>query len=148
VSIPATAIRLSIEGKVPVPQKEYTTLVRRTKMANYLLLLYDDPTRWNTLGPEEMQSVIAKYMAWADGMRGKGYVGNKLADDPGKVLRSSSGRPRVTDGPYSETKEVLGGYFQIEAASYDDAVKQAMTCPHIEYGGTIEVRLIENLRDR
>jgi hypothetical protein len=117
-------------------------------MANYMLLLYDDPSRWKKLGPQEMQAVIAKYMAWGDSMRKKGGVGNKLADDYGKVLRSTGGKPRVTDGPYSETKEVLGGYFQIEAASYDDAVKLAMTCPHMEYGGTVEVRVIENLPGR
>jgi hypothetical protein len=117
-------------------------------MPNYMLLLYDDPSGRKALDPGEMQAVVAKYMAWADSMRSKGGVGNKLADDKGKVLRSSAGKPRVTDGPYSETKEVLGGYFQIEAASYDDALKLAMTCPHMEYGGTIEVRLIENLRDR
>ena len=116
-------------------------------MAKYMLLLYDDPSRWKTLSPEEMQRVVAKYMAWGDSMRSKGGVVNKLADDAGRVLRSSAGKPRVTDGPYSETKEVLGGYFQIEAASYDEAVKLAMTCPHMEYGGTVEVRVIENLRD-
>jgi hypothetical protein len=117
-------------------------------MPNYMLLLYDDPSRRKSLSAEEMQPIVAKYMAWADQMRSRGGTGNKLADGNGKVLRSSAGKPRVTDGPYSETKEVLGGYFQIEAASYDDAVKVAMTCPHMEYGGTVEVRLIENLRDR
>jgi hypothetical protein len=117
-------------------------------MPNYMLLLYDDPSRRKRLSTEEMEPIVAKYMAWADSMRSKGGLGNKLADDKGKVLRSSAGKPRVTDGPYSDTKEVLGGYFQIEAASYDDAVKVAMTCPHMEYGGTVEVRVIENLRDR
>jgi hypothetical protein len=117
-------------------------------MANYLLLLYSDPTRWKSLSHEEMQPIVAKYMAWADEMRSKGGVGNKRADDSGIVLRSTGGKPRVTDGPYSETKEVLGGYFQFQAANYDEAVSRAMTCPHMEYGGTIEVRVIENLRDQ
>jgi hypothetical protein len=116
-------------------------------MAKFMLLLYDDPTRWASLSAEQMQAVVAKYRAWGDSMRLKGGVGNKLADDRGKVLRSAGGKPRVTDGPYSETKEVLGGYFEIEAADYDEAVKHAMTCPHMEYGGTIEVRVIENLRN-
>ena len=94
-----------------------------------------------------MQPIVAKYMAWADkcaAKEGSGISSPMIR----KVLRSSAGKPRVTDGPYSETKEVLGGYFQIEAGSYDEAVKHAMTCPHMEYGGTIEVRIIENLRDR
>src|SRR3954447_423921 len=117
-------------------------------MANYLLLLYSDPTRWKSLSHDDMQPIVTKYMAWADEMRSRGGVGNKLADDHGRVLRSTGGKPRVTDGPYSETKEVLGGYFQIQAANYDEAVKFAMTCPHLEYGGTVEVRVIENLRDQ
>ena len=51
-------------------------------------------------------------------------------------------RPRATDGPYSETKEVLGGYYTIEAASYEEAVSRALEHPHLEYGGTIEVRQV------
>jgi hypothetical protein len=67
---------------------------------------------------------------------------HKLADDAGKVLRGRS-QARITDGPYSETKEVLGGYFMIEAPSYDDAVGHSRDCPHLEYGGTIEVRQVD-----
>jgi hypothetical protein len=64
----------------------------------------------------------------------------RLAEDPGKVMRSQNGKARTTDGPYSETKEVLGGFYLIEAASYEEAVKRASDHPHLEYGGTIEVR--------
>ena len=51
----------------------------------------------------------------------------------------------VTDGPYSETKEVLGGYYLIEAANYDEAVRRCKDHPHLEHGGTIEVRQIEKM---
>jgi hypothetical protein len=64
----------------------------------------------------------------------------RLADDPGRVMRVQGGRTRTTDGPYSETKEVLGGYYTIEADDYDGAVQRALDHPHLEYGGTIEVR--------
>jgi hypothetical protein len=57
-------------------------------------------------------------------------------------MRSQDGHPRATDGPYSETKEVLGGYYTIEAASYEEAVLRANDHPHLEYGGTIEVRQV------
>ena len=57
-------------------------------------------------------------------------------------MRGRNGRPTVTDGPYSETKEVLGGYYLIEAADYDQAVERASDHPHLEYGGTIEVRQV------
>ena len=89
-----------------------------------------------------MQKAIQKYFAWREKLRGqKILVGSaKLTADTGKVIR---GKARVTDGPYSETKEILGGYFTIEAANYDAAVQQCQDCPHLEYGGTIEVREVE-----
>ena len=51
----------------------------------------------------------------------------------------------VTDGPYSETKELVGGYYVIEAADYAEAIEIAKTSPHLRFGGRIEVREIHNL---
>jgi len=107
-------------------------------MAQFMLLLYDDPSGWEKLSPEEMQKAIEKYMAWTK----KSIDSKRLAIDPGKVIRAQGGKPRVTDGPYSETKEVLGGYYTIEAANYDEAIKKALTHPHVEYGLTVEVRQV------
>ena len=108
-------------------------------MAQFMLLLYDDPTGWMELSPEEMQKATEKYMAW----RTKSFTlgSNRLANDAGRVMRSSGGKVQTTDGPYSETKEVLGGYYLIEADSYDHAVELALTHPHLEHG-TIEVRQV------
>ena len=107
-------------------------------MSQFMLLLYDNPADWQKLSPEEMQKAIEKYMAWAK----KPFMveSRRLGEDAGRVIRSSGGKPRATDGPYSETKEVFGGYYTIEAASYDEAVARALDHPHLEYGGTIEVR--------
>ena len=107
-------------------------------MAQFMILLYDDPATWRTISPDEMQKAIEKYRAWTK----KPFTvdSKRLAGDPGRVIRSGAGKPRATDGPYSETKEVLGGYYTIEAANYDEAVKRALDHPHLEYGGTIEVR--------
>ncbi len=54
----------------------------------------------------------------------------------------SAGKPRVTDGPYSEAKEVLGGFYVIEADNYDHAVELTLAHPHLEYNGVVEVRHI------
>ena len=107
-------------------------------MPQYMLLLYGDPARWMKLSPEEMQKLTEKYMAWTQ----KPFTrdGKRLADDAGKVVRVKDGQKRATDGPYSETKEVLGGYYTIEAASYEEAVKLSLDHPQLEVGGTIEVR--------
>src|SRR5260370_31978293 len=105
-------------------------------MPQYLLLLHNDPSGWQKLSPEEMQKAVEKYMAWSK----KPFVmaSQRLGADPGRVIRANAGHPRATDGPYSETKEVLGGYYLIEAASYDAAGEQAPDPPHLE-PGTLEV---------
>jgi hypothetical protein len=49
----------------------------------------------------------------------------------------------VTDGPYSESKEILGGFYIIEATDYAQALERSQDCPHLGYGGTIEVRQVD-----
>lgn len=107
-------------------------------MPQYMLLLYEDPSGWANVSPEDMQKAIEKYVAWSK--KPFNADGKRLGPDAGKVIRSQGGKPRTTDGPYSETKEMLGGFYLIEAANYDEAVKRSLDHPHLEYGGTIEVR--------
>jgi hypothetical protein len=109
-------------------------------MAKFMLLLYSDGSGFAKLSPEEMQKATEKYMAWSQ----KPFTldGKRLGDDFGRVIRMENGRPQTKDGPYSETKEVLGGYYTIEAANYEEAVKIALENPQLEYGGTIEVRQV------
>ena len=114
-------------------------------MAQFMLCLYDDPTKWQDMSPEDMQKAIQKYVAWASKAREGGYFksSEKLADDKGKVLRGGPGKTRVVDGPYSETKEVLGGFYVIEADDYEQAVQRILDHPHLEYGGTVEIRTVQ-----
>jgi hypothetical protein len=109
-------------------------------MPQFMLLLYDNPADWQNVSPDEMQKALEKYMAWAK----KPFTvdSQRLAPGVGRVLRSERGQPRATDGPYSETKEILGGYYTIEAADYDEAVKLTLDHPHLEYGGVIELRQV------
>ena len=69
--------------------------------------------------------------------------GEKLKDEGGKIMRQEKNQVKVVDGPYSETKEVIGGYFIVKADSYAQAVELAKSCPHIKYGPKIEVREID-----
>ena len=110
-------------------------------MPQFLLLLYDTPAavaQFKKMSPEEMQRAVEKYMLWTK----KPFTvdSKRLAEEPGKVMRSQNGKPRATDGPFSETKEVLGGLYLIEAADYDEAVARTGDHPHLEHGGTIEIR--------
>lgn len=117
-------------------------------MARFLFLLHERPDAFDGLSPEEMQRIIERYRSWRDGIarRGPAVGGEKLADGEGRTLRRDGGADavRVIDGPYSETKEVVAGYFSIEAADYDQAVSLAETCPHLDYG-TIEIRRIDEI---
>jgi hypothetical protein len=116
-------------------------------MPNYMILLYDDPAQWANMGPEDFQQALAKYMAWGDKARKNGWLvdSNKLTDGDGRVLRGKGGQPRVTDGPFTEGKEVLGGYYTIRADDYQQAIDRVRDHPHLEYGGTAEVRQVEEI---
>jgi hypothetical protein len=105
-----------------------------------MLLLYENPAGRMKLSPEEMQKAIEKYMAWTKKPFTKDS--KRLAQDAGHVIRSQGGKPKASDGPQSETKEILGGYYTIEAPNSDEAVKLALGHPHLEYGGTVEVRQV------
>ena len=114
-------------------------------MSQFVLLLHDNPATWAKCSQEELQKAMARYGAYRDKLQQSKQLiaGQKLADEPGRVLRSSNGKTVATDGPYSETKEWLGGFFLIEAADYNAAVTIAKECPHLEYGGAIEVREVD-----
>ena len=106
-------------------------------MSQFMILLYDDPTQWQKVSPAEMQAAIEKYRAWRE--RPFTIDGKRLGEDSGRVMRLEQGKARATDGPYSETKEVLGGFYLIEAKDYDEAVQLAMDHPHLQFG-TLEIR--------
>jgi hypothetical protein len=116
-------------------------------MPNYLLLLHTSTNRPRPSSPDAFLAVTKEYMAWTDRIRAEGRhkAGDKLTDDPGKVITGQGARPSVTDGPYAESKEVVGGYYIVTASDYEDACKLAATCPHLKFGGRIEVRQIENM---
>jgi hypothetical protein len=113
-------------------------------MAKYTLMLREDGQVFAKLSPAEMQAIIARYGAWRDELQrnGKFAGGHKLRDNQGRTMRRNGSRIVVTDGPFAEGKEVIGGLFVIEAASYEDAVSIANSCPHLDFG-SIEVREVE-----
>ena len=98
--------------------------------------------RMNGGSPEEMQAHMGKWMAWIDRLsKSNQYVaGEPLL--PGGKLVSGTGGKTVTDGPYTEGKEVVGGFFIINAKDMDDAVNIARDSPSYEVGGTVQVRQV------
>ena len=119
-------------------------------MGRYLLIARDGG-RWTrvaeTASPAEIQAVLGKYRAWSQRVAGQGNLkgGEKLRDGQGRVLSGQDKALKVTDGPYVESREVVGGFWLIEADSYDEVVKLASDSPHLQFG-TLEIREIEEMR--
>jgi hypothetical protein len=119
-------------------------------MAQFMLLLHQAPNYNTDLPREKMLEMTQKYMAWADGLRQKGQMvgGEKLSASGGRQLRSSGGKLVATDGPYAEAKDVIGGYFLIEARDLAAAEAIARECPHFALASSnwAEVRPIEDMK--
>jgi hypothetical protein len=113
-------------------------------MPQYMLLLHDAGSFPADMSAEDMQAVIQRYVAWRKQVEagGRKVSGHKLVDGQGRVMRGQGGVTKVTDGPYAEAREVIGGLFVIDAKDYDEAVTLCRDCPHLEYG-SIEIRQIE-----
>ena len=117
-------------------------------MPDFILLLHRPAGPPPAFLPEQAAAVTKDYVGWGDRLRAEGRLtaGEKLTFDSGRVMRSSSGRVMTTDGPYAESKELLGGFFVISAQDYDEACRRAESCPHFKYGGSIEVRQIDPMK--
>jgi hypothetical protein len=104
------------------------------------LFVYRNDTKNQPMGsPEEMQAMTKKWMDWIGSIAAQNKLsnrGNRLSLE-GRVLRPGN---VITDGPYTEIKETLGGYSIIFAGSYEEAVEIAKGCPGLEIGGSVEVR--------
>jgi hypothetical protein len=118
-------------------------------MPKYLLLARDSTEgvkEWQGMSAQDVQAAIAKYQAWSDRVAAQGKLkeGQKLREEGGKVLRGQGRGLKVTDGPHSESKEIIGGFWILEASSYDEALKLASDSPHLEHG-SLELREIEDM---
>jgi hypothetical protein len=113
-------------------------------MAQFMLILHEIPGSYAKLSPTEIQGILEKYGDWTAKLAqtGKLVGGQKLMDEGGKLMTKSGDRLTVVDGPYSETKEVVGGYFVIKAAEYEEAVQIASDLPHLPFG-RVEVRQVD-----
>ena len=105
----------------------------------YVLLIYDDPKQWENIEPAQMESIYGEYMAVSQLPNTTG--GSQLQPtDTARSVRVKNGETIVTDGPFAETKEALGGYYVIEANSPVEAEAIAARIPSARMGGTVEVR--------
>ncbi len=111
-------------------------------MEEFLLIFRRDAvTRDQQLSPEQMQNMMRPWQDWMGSLAAQNKLvdsGNRL-DTEGRVVRP--GR-LVTNGPYVEIKEAIGGYIVIRAASLDEAAELSKDCPILAVNGSVEIRAL------
>jgi hypothetical protein len=110
----------------------------------YMLLIYTQESGWENLSDEEQAAAMKSYRNFTEELRGAGAMvaGDRLQPIANATtVRVRDGEQLVTDGPFAETKEQLGGYYLIEADSLDDAIAWATKLPGAHHG-SVEVRPI------
>jgi hypothetical protein len=104
----------------------------------FLALIHANENGWENLSDEEQQAVLQRYMDFSQ--RDEVVGGAELqSTDSATTVRVRDGEQLVTDGPYAEVKEALGGFFILEAGSIDEACQLAAQIPAAEHGA-VEVR--------
>jgi len=116
----------------PKANPEYMFLLRGTQLENRLTL-------------PEMQEAMGKYTAWLKRLTEEGKLkGGQPLAPAGRIVSGKHERT-VSDGPFAEAKEAIGGYLMFAVAELDEAVAIAQTCPLLDYGADVEVRPVLDL---
>jgi len=113
----------------------------------YLLMIHVNEKQWDSQPQAELQKLYGEYMGLTKSLQDdKRYVGgNRLQSvTTATTVRVRDGKTQVTDGPYAETREQLGGYYLVEAKNLDEATAIAARIPGARYGA-IEVRPVFEL---
>ena len=105
----------------------------------YALMIYSEPGYHEALSEPEREAVLAEFSALADDARCVGSTQLQPAETA-TCVRVVGGRTLMTDGPFADTKEVLGGIAVVEAANLDEAIEMAAAIPPARLGGVVEVR--------
>jgi hypothetical protein len=116
----------------------------------YLLLLYENEQNWVNMTPTDGQVIMGEYATFTQSIATSGHYkgGNPLEPTrTAKTVRVRDGKSLMTDGPFAETREQLGGYYLIDASSMDEALRIAERVPGARTG-SIEVRPIMPMPNR
>ena len=115
-------------------------------MKRFLLLLHEDIQKMNDLSPKEMQEIVIAHMNWANKLAEAGHLisGDGLHEKGVLITGKDS---VVKDGPYLESKEIVGGYYLLQADDLQTVVELAKECPTHFFGGTTEIRPIMEMED-
>ena len=110
----------------------------------YMMMIFSDETPADQVSPEQWQQIADEYNAFGRMLRERTTLeaGEQLEDgNTATTIRVRDGRTLTTDGPFIESKEQFGGYYQFHAKDLDEAIELAAHCPGAKYG-TVEIRPI------
>ncbi|MCW3090084.1 MAG: hypothetical protein JWP81_1153 [Ferruginibacter sp.] len=109
-------------------------------MKEYMMIFRNEKMEGEMPSAEQMQMVMQQWQSWITAIANQGkYSGTNRLLPEGKTIKPNN---IVTDGPYMEAKEMVGGYLVVKANSLADALEMAQTCPNLVYGGNVEVRAV------
>ena len=108
-------------------------------MNKYMLILFDNEEAYVEMSEEDMQNEIALHTEWIQQL-GDAFESGEALNKQSKSIRGKA--KIVTDGPYIESKELVGGYYILNANSFEEATELAMGCPVLKLGGSLEIREI------
>jgi hypothetical protein len=115
--------------------------LKKTIMEKFMLIFHGGGLPQEQRTPEEMEAGMGKWMAWIDKLAKAGkYDSGEPLIPGGKII--SGVNKTVTDGPFAEGKEIVGGYFIVNAANYDEAIAMCDDYPDYQYGGKVQVRQV------
>lgn len=108
----------------------------------YMILIYSEESSWADVSPERIAEIMVAYQSYTEKLAAAGVLvsGDELnVIATAKSIRGQGGS-QVVDGPFVDTKEQLGGYYLIDCATEDEALKWAKQCPVTMHGGGVELR--------
>jgi len=116
-------------------------------MKTYLLVVRDRPEDFAGLDEAAMTAIVARYRAWGEDLAGRGRLvgGQKLVDGGGRVVRGNNGQLSVHDGAFTESREIIGGYYVLRAEDDEEALRLVSDHPHLETRGSLELREVDEL---
>lgn len=110
-------------------------------MKKFLLLLHEDTEKMRELSPKEMGELVNAHVAWAAKLAESGHlISGEGLEENGVLITGKD--CVIKDGPYMESKELIGGYYLLQAKDRDTIVQIAKECPCHIWGGTTEIRTI------
>lgn len=110
-------------------------------MKEYMMIFRNEKSDGATTpSTDQMNAVMNQWKSWIQGIASNGkYSGTNRLLGEGKTIKPGN---VISDGPYAEVKEMIGGYLIVKARSLDEAMEMAKSCPSMLYGGNVEVRAV------